>query len=62
MEVKIVEFSTFSKNSAQRTLEDLLNHGWRIVSAAGAGTIPIYMVILQHEDRPSADTRADHSI
>jgi predicted Fe-Mo cluster-binding NifX family protein len=47
VQVKIVEFSAFCKGKGERALEALINQGWRIVAAGGAGTFPNYIVILQ---------------
>jgi hypothetical protein len=52
VEVKIVEFSAWCKGKGERALEALVNQGWRIVAAGGAGTFPGYMVILQRGEQP----------
>ncbi len=52
MQVKIVEFSAFCKGKGERALEALVNQGWRIVAAGGAGTFPNYIVILQRGPQP----------
>ncbi len=57
MQVKIVEFSAFCKGKGERALEALVNRGWRIVAAGGAGTFPSYIVILQRDERASAPDR-----
>jgi hypothetical protein len=51
MQVKIIEFSAFNRGKGEERLEHLVNQGWQIVSAAGAGSMPFhgYMVILQRE-------------
>jgi hypothetical protein len=53
MQVKIVEFSAWCKGKGERALEALVNRGWRIVAAGGAGTLPSYIVILQRDDKVS---------
>ena len=53
MQVKIVEFSAFCKGRGERALEALVNRGWKIVTASGAGTFPSYIVILQRDDGSS---------
>jgi len=50
MQVKIVQFSSWSLGKAESTLEKLVNQGWKIVSTAGASTFPSYIVILQREE------------
>ena len=47
IEVKIVEFSGFSRGKGERALTELVNQGWRIVAAGGGGSFPSYIVILQ---------------
>ena len=49
MQVKIVQFSSFSVGKGERTLEELVNRGWQIVSASGGGYFPNHIVILQRE-------------
>ena len=49
MQVKIVQFSSFSVGKGERTLEELVNRGWQIVSASGGGSFPNHIVILQRE-------------
>ena len=51
MEVKIVEFSFLFRGRAERALTQLVNQGWRIVTAGGGGTLPSYIVILQRGDK-----------
>ncbi len=51
MQVKIVEFSAFCKGKGERALEALVNRGWKVVAAGGAGTFPNYIVILQRDDK-----------
>ena len=58
-QVKIVEFSAFCRGKGEAALETLVNRGWRIVTAAGAGSLPSYIVILQREDDP-AGCQEDH--
>lgn len=53
VQVKIVEFSAFCKGKGEHALEALVNRGWRIVAAGGAGTFPSYVVILQRDDQVS---------
>jgi hypothetical protein len=55
MEVKIVEFSFVFRGRAERTLTQLVNQGWRIVTAGGGGTLPSYIVILQRGDKERQD-------
>jgi hypothetical protein len=50
MQVKIVEFSAFSRGKGEAALEQLVNRGWKIVTASGAGSFPSYIVILQREE------------
>jgi hypothetical protein len=47
IEVKIVEFSVFSRGKGERALTELVNQGWQIVAAGGGGSLPRYLVILQ---------------
>jgi len=49
MEVKIVDFSALCKDKGEAALTQLVNHGWRIVSAGGGGTFAWYIVVLQRE-------------
>jgi hypothetical protein len=51
VEVKIVQFSLFFRGRAERTLTQLVNHGWQIVTAGGGGSFPNYIVILQRGDK-----------
>jgi hypothetical protein len=53
VQVKIVEFSAWCKGKGEHALEALVNQGWRIVAAGGAGTFPSYIVILQRGDQPN---------
>jgi len=45
--VKIIEFSFLNLKSTEKTLNELVNQGWQIVTAGGGGSIPSYIVVLQ---------------
>ncbi len=49
IEVKIVDFSAFCKDKGEAALTQLVNQGWRIVSAGGGGSLPWYIVVLQRQ-------------
>jgi len=49
MEVKIVDFSALCKDKGEAALTQLVNQGWRIVSAGGGGSLAWYIVVLQRE-------------
>jgi hypothetical protein len=60
VQVKIIEFSAFCKGKGERALEELVNRGWRIVAASGAGSFPSYIVILQREEGTTAPAEGDY--
>jgi hypothetical protein len=47
MRVKILKFNCFTIKRAQRKIARLVNQGWRIVGSGGAGSFPLYFVVLQ---------------
>lgn len=52
VEIKILSYLVMlNKAKVERELEELVNDGWRIVTACGSGSTPAFVIILEREAR-----------
>ncbi len=52
VEIKILSYLVMLKKAkVERELEELVNDGWRIVTACGSGSTPAFVIILEREAR-----------